>query len=552
MESVTTGEGNAPTEHRDSSWERRSGGDAIRWLVSGDVDDLVLGAAGLDWFDLGGDSRAELIKSNPRREIYRLAIGGRLYYVKSFRAPTLRDRVRSILQGSPAHREWKAARRATAGGIPCPRFVAMGAGAGREWLVSEHAPGATILADAWLRAEAIPDAAERRRCVVGIIEAAALLLATAHRTGFVHGDDHPHNILTTGKAAVEFQALYVDLVNVRFFRRVARRRAVESLAQLHQWFRWRASRAERLRFLRSYLRLRGVEGQGQGSLRFWATDVVRATRVQAARLWAKRDGRIGVANAYFARLQPRPDVAAWVALRGDRGDVDGQAPSVERSTEQWRRTLADSQGGVEPAPPAFLAQVDRLPGRRWTWRRIVRQTDVGRRFVLGHRLRNRHVPSRCPAALLIITSPAIGVETRVWFEAQPRTVSLVAFASDQAISRGKRKRMVTSLAKLVARMADCGAFVRCASATTFAVAVEGDAVIIDDPLAVMLGETDARRCALETVRALRGLLGSDDRVRRTDVVRFLRGLDRRRWKSIWRQAISTGPHALPNWPDGGS
>jgi len=540
VESVRTTGVDVRSGQDTSAGIRDSSRDAVRWTVAEGDTPLVLGPDAPDWLNLDRDPRAQLVKSNPRRDIHRFTSGERTLYVKSYRVPTLRDRLRNLFLGSPGRREWRAARAAATRNVPCPRYIAWGKAAGREWLVSEAITGGVLLSDAWRWAVSITQAAERKRSTDAILEAVAILLAGAHQAGFVHGDDHPRNVLITEGAGGERRAYYLDLVGVRFCQRVSRRGTIRSLAQLHQWFRWRATRTQRLRFLCRYVERKSENdlGSSQFVSRSLVNDILKEAHLQSARLWKKRDARIGRDNNYFARLRPRPGVSAWIALRPERDDRDDNESSERRNVAEWEHLLVDVLDKPDASPPEFVQHVERYAGPPPSPGRILNGTQLGRRFVLAHRLRHRDVPCRCPHALLAVATPSRSTDVRLWLDTLPRTVDLITFARESDFDRRKRRRVIASLARLVTRMADVGASFRRAFPDTFAVEIESGRVIIDDPTGIELSRRDVARHRAEVFRALHDLLAPLGLATRTDQARFLRAIDVRHWRNLWRQSAA--------------
>jgi tRNA A-37 threonylcarbamoyl transferase component Bud32 len=113
------------------------------------------------------------------------------------------------------------------------------------------------------------------------VEALARLLRQFHRRGLSHRDLKASNLLTSA-APGDHRFWFIDLVGVRRHRRLSRRRKYQNLARLHASFVRHPllSRAEKLRFLRSYLDW-GV--RGKSGWKAWWRAIDAATQAKVAR-----------------------------------------------------------------------------------------------------------------------------------------------------------------------------------------------------------------------------------------------------------------------------
>ena len=90
----------------------------VDYLIDRDSRATLIGEGGPDWFGLTSDGRARLVKSGEARSVWRVECGSGVYFAKLFAGRGPWSRVRAILTGSPAEREWAVLQEAASrGGI---------------------------------------------------------------------------------------------------------------------------------------------------------------------------------------------------------------------------------------------------------------------------------------------------------------------------------------------------------------------------------------------------------------------------------------------------
>ncbi|MCH7526440.1 MAG: hypothetical protein IID39_03290 [Planctomycetes bacterium] len=514
----------------------------MNWWILDGWQSRVTGPDAPDWLNLHRHSNATLVKSNPRRSVWRVTTADRQIYAKEFIHPSVRDRLRHLFRGPQARSELRSARAAADRGVPTVCFVACGISKTRSVLLSEAIPEASPLSQIWtdIGHACDPGAARDRRNAV--IHAVARLIACAHRQGFLHPDAHPRNILIALEEADGFTAYFADVYGARQTAHLSDRQAAKSIAQLRQWFTLRATRTERLRFLRKYCeeRLDSPSPRSTSArvmMRRLAGPIVAATRRQARLLWKKRDQRILTTNEYFARLGLGRRIRAHVTLRFGRRDIHPTPSAPPRSARQWRELLSASDPTGGPTRLAdMMVVLSRQPtGMLERIRWMFAGSPLRRAFVMGHRLRNRDLPTRWPFAVVERLALGTHAASTLWQDAYPDSQSLTGFLRNPRTDRASRTAACRSLAKVVLLMADRGAAVVRASSATFAVAAETNAVLIDDPTDVILRPRNVERDRLATILALGEVLHRTDCLRRTDAVRFLKRLAPTKWKQLWRR-----------------
>ncbi len=215
----------------------------------------------------------------PGRETFRWPEDGGLV-VKRFRGGERRDWWYERLRGavrSPGRRECENLRDLAADGFRVPRCYAwfeerralLPVGAARSGLVMERVPHRRTVRDALAEAGAEERAEWSARL--------APLVARLHAAGWYHRDLYLQHFIVSD--AVE-EPVLLDVGRARRERAPRRRWLVKDLAALLHSAPPSVTRAERLRFLRGYLRERGVDGTR--ALRAWARDVAQKERRLAA------------------------------------------------------------------------------------------------------------------------------------------------------------------------------------------------------------------------------------------------------------------------------
>ena len=559
---------------------------AIVWTAAAGWETFFRADAAPNWHDLASDSRATLVKSGDGRRVWRLVIGDRSCYVKEFFRSTWRASVRHFLRGPNARIEWRAGLAAERRGVPCVQNVGCGIGQDRSFFVTQTLERASPLSSAWAETQHAGD----RRSFNALTDGVALLLARAHDRGFVHGGDHPRNILFVANGPDGFDSCYTDVHSARVSERVSEDAAVRSLAQLHQWFRLRALRTQRFRFLRAYCleRSAGNAADVRRMVRRLAPGIEVETHAQAQRLWAKRDRRILGSNRHFAKLELRSGSRANVALRLRARDLYWPTSVPDRTRDQLRELLeggsndsresqntqrleaidggiplgvpwprlrghVDDQHGhasVAMAPdnanrhrfgdaPAIDACARGLGERlAWMWG----GSPLQKAFVAGHRLRSRDLPCRWPLACF--QGRASGGQTvcTLWLDPLPVTLDLPSAVKAVRGNPPARRRLSRSLARLVSLMSDRGASARRATRSTFAITESDKTAMIGEAMDISLGRRDVLPHRLRTTCALLSLLIREGVFRRTDGVRYLRMLESRDWKRMWRRVEGSVDH----------
>lgn len=317
-------------------WQFASRGTPPTWLLD------------VNWFNLDREPKAERIKHNDIRDVYCLNLSGETLYAKHLHTNGLIDWLRRFVGRHPALREWQASQYAKWVGINAVEYIAWGRTKRRR----KDPPGGHVLISGAINANNLnqqwPRIRQSYKSISKATDALVELFHTAHKNAFQHGDPHPENILISKDFTT---AWFIDLQHVRYGRDLSRLARARDLVKLNQWFRHRATRAQRLRFLVKYLDRIGESSR----LSEWSRLLTLEARRHAKKLADKRDGRIWGDNRYYRTVDLDNGWQGHVVIRYRRRPMDSQF--VETSVEEQRRTLNDLISGREPAPPLTAIRI---------------------------------------------------------------------------------------------------------------------------------------------------------------------------------------------------
>jgi hypothetical protein len=195
-------------------------------------------------------------------------------YVKRYNAFSWRVRLGSLFVRSPALRALAGSRLLVQAGFRAA--VPVAALEYRRWWLLEKSffltaevTGAVPADQFWWGARG-----ESPRLRRAFIVSIARLFAELHRAGIYHGDLKDANVLIR-REGDDIACYLLDLEHVRRRRKLASRRRVKNLVQLHRTLGRLASARENLLFLRAYL---GEEGRSRRVRRVWWRRVCAAAR----------------------------------------------------------------------------------------------------------------------------------------------------------------------------------------------------------------------------------------------------------------------------------
>lgn len=333
------------------------------WTVSSGNDVVaVAGPGARRWFELETDDCARRLKSARDREVWAIddpVLGP--VVAKVSRLAGVGAWMKTRLIGTPAKREGVATRIAFELGVGA-RLVAYGRRRTLQGLqvqsvlLTEYVESAAALDEAWRQAA---QAGVTSRCAGrwSLIRDAAHSVARMHAGRLVHRDLHPRNILVRdGQASGPSRVVVVDLLGAGWSRPVTVKRAASNLAQLDQHFHRVATRADRLRFVKEYLRFlaslsaRDAVPNIRELLMQTAAHAVRHRRGLAR----DRDRRLRGDGRYFERMTLSKHWRATVLLRDGRRHVQRRRMDFEMTPDQWRSVLLRVMEDVESATSSGL------------------------------------------------------------------------------------------------------------------------------------------------------------------------------------------------------
>ncbi len=312
------------------------------WRLRADWRGRLLAAGVPDWFRLHDDRRAALVKQGRGRSVWRVELGETVVFAKVVQPGSGLQRVKALVLGDPARREWDALKACAARGVPVPEAIGWGSQSGSRSrvLITQAIEPAQTLLDAWMTATKSP--ADRRTRTIPLMHAAATLFATAHERGVWHRDAHAGNILV-GAIGAECRAYFTDLLGAKFRRGALDwKESMQSLAQFDQRMRRVATRAERLRFLREYFALReSAKPASRVDLRQFLREKARVQHEHGERFARTWDRRLRGDGKYFARLQVAGGWSGVVALRTERPHMHGDRAIADWTVAQWKPVLQE-------------------------------------------------------------------------------------------------------------------------------------------------------------------------------------------------------------------
>ena len=129
------------------------------------------------------------------------------------------------------------------------------------WILTRAVPDALTLTDFVQKHASRRAAPESRRLRYALINRLAAMTRQIHDAGFFHNDLVWRNVLVTWPGSGEPKLWWIDCPRGRFARFFKRRLAVKDLALLDKLAAEHCTKAERLRFVRSYLGKSRLDGE---------------------------------------------------------------------------------------------------------------------------------------------------------------------------------------------------------------------------------------------------------------------------------------------------
>jgi GT2 family glycosyltransferase/tRNA A-37 threonylcarbamoyl transferase component Bud32 len=291
-----------------------------------------------------------------RTQVY--PAGGRTYYIKIYKVPNWGKRLKNMLAGSKAAREWAMSEEVHRLGIPQAPTVAIRETGDEAWVAVEKLEGWAQLQ------ETILAAADRRRLCVEYGRFARRL----HEAGIWQYDFNPTNVLTKDG---EFRLIDFERMKI-YPRAVPEADRLQSLAKMNRIES--VSKADRLRFLRGYLdsvtaERKAWKGTAREILRLFQLQKDHdLDRVERRCLDENRD--FGAFEAgewrghYFKKRDDRPGGLTIEEARALPG-ASGESYRMEAAADaigEWQKAHQRAKEGG-PAPVAVLLRGSSREGK---------------------------------------------------------------------------------------------------------------------------------------------------------------------------------------------
>lgn len=401
-----------------------------------------------NWTDLSGDQRAELVKANPRRKIWRLRLGELDVHVKRYEMGGVIGSLKSLFRGSAAASEFENLRLTRSIGVGAPQPLAFGQKgfirgmSGPSILITATVPSGQLLEE-YLRDKPMDEE---------LLDMSAELLGRLHGAGRLHPDLHLANLAVSTDSGHRRKLYLFDLQKLPRIQPACLSERFELLPSAAKWnlacYYIRLSRymsgREKQRFLKKYLQV-VQPGCAVGEQRIAGIlgDLERLGSQDRQRRWAKRDARAGGTNKYFSRIR----LGGWSGsvLLGLKEEVpDGLTSVSQFSTEQWREALAEPLGLFAAPGVQTLQDSEQLLSVRRKLQVGSTELEVyaklnrgGRQIVFGlgrsaaqrayeagFALLRRSIPTVLPLAWLVRREGLFGRATILITEAMPGVVNL--------------------------------------------------------------------------------------------------------------------------------
>lgn len=320
----------------------------LKFWVEPGYQSQLFGPGAPNWLDPSGDKRAELIKSNPRRRIWRVRLRELDVYVKRYELGGLIGAVKSLFRLSPSSSEFNNYRLARSVGIDCPEPLAFGQKGlrgmgGPSVLLTAGVLAATGL-DIYLAEQGMDDE---------LLRLLAEFLGRGHRAGLLHPDPHLGNLLLRVDGQGQRHLVLTDLQKLQRTRRSYEDKPAAALGRAVRWnlalfynsIARYLSTTQSKEFLAEYLRVvcgeRACSDRAVGEL--WG-ETERLVWKRRQRKWAKHDRRCWFTNKYFALIQLGENWKGSVFL-GRKEVIPGSVASrLKFTSSQWQQAFKEPDG----------------------------------------------------------------------------------------------------------------------------------------------------------------------------------------------------------------
>jgi tRNA A-37 threonylcarbamoyl transferase component Bud32 len=389
-----------------------------RWWVAPGLRAALLGPDGLRLEEWLADGRACVIKHGPHRAVYRVDLGGEVVYIKHNRLPDVRAWLRQLVRPSKARLEFDRAVAVAARGVATVEPLALGErhalfGAGESLIVTRALDDTQTLNTFLVRTLLPLPPGRRARLRQRLARALGGLLARLHQSGICHNDLHAGNVLVRLTGDDEPTLFLIDLNAVSVSGPLDRSARLANLVVFMRWFVPRTSRADRLRFWRTYYEASGLgawppDVRGPRDHFALARELERRAMASTLAFWKHRDARTLAHNRYFRRVRA-PGVRGHAVAELDRATLapllaDPDAPFRAAGVRLLKDSRSSTVAELELSAPDGVRRViyKRFRVTSWSdpWTALVRRSPALRSWQLGHGLRERCLPTARPLLML--------------------------------------------------------------------------------------------------------------------------------------------------------
>lgn len=447
---------------------REAGG--LRWVADARYADRILGPQGDAWLCRVREGQARIVKKGPHRVVYRVEDDDLVYYVKHNLAPDWQTLVRHWLRPSKAFSEFRRLKEVAARGIGTVEPLAFAEprrrfGNGESILVTRALenvePLDVFLSDTYRR---LPRGLQSR-VRMNLAESLGSWVAHLHRAGIRHDDFHAGNILVRLAEEGRIDLFLVDLNAVRVGKALSWNASRDNLVILNRWFSLRASRADRLRFWRTYYaeRFQGAQADLPAPERAdrMALDLERLTLTSNLVFWKRRDRRCLQNNRYYRRVRGPGvvghvvndlDAATVQALKNDP-DAPFRHPEVPLLKDSRSTTVTELDILVGGVPRRVIYKRFRLTSAVDPLESLVRRPPALRSWIFGQGFCERGLPTARPLAVFHRTRLGLMQEGYLITERIDNAQNLLQFLQDAAhLEPGERAKQIRRKIRQVAQV----------------------------------------------------------------------------------------------------
>ncbi len=346
--------------HRPSTRNTRSARDCtitvrqgpIEWSCLSGYHVHLTGSEAPNWLDLDNDPRAELVKANPLRRVYRLVIKDLQFYAKVYQPNSWLTRLKWSCQPALSQSEFRNLQLARNRSVAAAKPIAFASGK------LKNRPFAILLTESIGQCVSLEELiwqelAQPETQIDDALDATAKLVALLHCGGIIHTDLHPGNILLVNPQSdselSKTTAFISDLQGATIEQRGGHASAdpnkacrIKNLAMLLSGLRYNISPNKQLRFVSAYLRaMQPHRNISAADLQSYFHAVSSFADRQDWRIWASRNRRC-LRNSRYARKIELPDnFSARVFCQIKHPPGDSVAAKLKFEPEHWREALAN-------------------------------------------------------------------------------------------------------------------------------------------------------------------------------------------------------------------